>query len=65
MKKILLGGIGLCGIDVAKAISAMPKVYNLGYNHKAEAKKRKKRLRELARRQKRLDKLNKDTYDTI
>jgi len=63
MKKILFGGIGLSGINVAQAISAMPKVYNLGYNHKAEAKKRKKRLRELARRQKRLDKLNKDTYD--
>lgn len=44
--------------DIAKAIEAMPKAQEswLGESKK-KAKKRKKLLRELARRQKRLDKL--------
>lgn len=57
MKKICLSGIGLVSLDVAKAIEALPKVQEFGHDSKAEAKKKKKRLRELARRQKRLDKL--------
>lgn len=58
MKKVCLSGIGMVNSDIAKAIEAMPKAQEswLGESKK-KAKKRKKLLRELARRQKRLDKL--------
>ena len=49
--------LGLCSPSIAEAIEAIPPVREFGYNSKAEAKKEKKRLRELARRQKRLDKM--------
>lgn len=57
MKKICLTGIGLQSAAIAKALTEMPEVREFGYDSKTEAKKKKKRLRELARRQKRLDKL--------
>ena len=57
MKKICLSGIGLCSIDIAKAVGDLPRVMDLGNSKKSEAKQRKKLLREFARRQKRLDKL--------
>jgi hypothetical protein len=53
-----MSGVGLCSKDMAEAIAALPPVYPLGFDHKKEAKKKKKRLRELARRQRNLDKLN-------
>ncbi|HHZ96800.1 MAG TPA: hypothetical protein EYN67_14905 [Flavobacteriales bacterium] len=56
-KKIVSSTLGLTGIDVSKALG-LPPVYPLGYNHKKERKKKKNRMRELARRQKRLDKIN-------
>ena len=58
MKRLCVSGIGLCSDDMAKALASLPPVYPLGFNHKKEAKKKKKRLRELARRQRNLDKLN-------
>ena len=57
MKKVCVLGIGLVSTDVAKALDALPPVREFGHDSKAEAKKKKKRLRELVRRQKRLDKL--------
>ena len=58
MKKICVAGLGLVSADVAKAIEALPKAQELGLgDSKKKAKKRKKLLRELALRQKRLDKL--------
>lgn len=56
-KSLTILGFGLCNTSIAEAIEAMPPVREFGYNSKAEAKKEKKRLRELARRQKRLDKM--------
>jgi hypothetical protein len=58
MTRIALGGTGISSSDIAKALGDLPRVHELGYNHKSEAKKKKNRLRELARRQKRLDKLS-------
>jgi len=57
-KNIAILGIGLTASSrMVEAIEALPPVRELGYDSKAEAKKKKKRLRELARRKKRLDKL--------
>lgn len=57
MKKLCLMGVGLQSKALSKTLEEMPTVREFGHNNKAEAKKRKKRLRELARRQKRLDKI--------
>jgi len=57
MKKICLTGIGLVSAEFAKALDNLSPVREFGYDSKAEAKKKKKHLRELARRQKRLDKI--------
>ena len=57
-KKICVSGRGLVSPDVAKAIEALPKAQEIGFGEsKKKAKKKKKLLRELARRQKRLDKI--------
>jgi hypothetical protein len=60
MKKInvALLGLSLGQTILAEAVSVLPPVYPLGFDHKKEAKKKKKLLRELARRQRNLDKLN-------
>ena len=54
-KSLAILGLGICGTSIAEAIDALPPVREFGYSSKAEAKKEKKRLRELARRKKRLD----------
>ena len=56
-KKICLSGIGMAASNIANAIAALPPVRELGYDSKAEAKKEKKRVRELVLRKRRLDKL--------
>ena len=43
--------------NIAEAIADLPPVRELGYDSKAEAKKEKKRVRELVLRKRRLDKL--------
>jgi len=55
--KVAVLSLGLTGASIAEAVEAMPPVREFGYNSKKEGKKKKKRLRELARRQKRLDKI--------
>ena len=57
MKKICLSSVGVTASRIAEAIAALPPVRELGYDSKAEAKKEKKRVRELVLRKRRLDKL--------
>ena len=59
MKKIVLSGIGLGGTDVVKALESMPELRSFVGVSKSAARKKKKRQRELARRQKRFDNMNK------
>lgn len=60
MKKIYLSGIGPVSFETMNALKSIPVVRELGYDSKAETKKKKKRMRELARRQKRLNILGKN-----
>tara|TARA_R110000851_G_scaffold287005_1_gene440915 strand:- start:46 stop:228 length:183 start_codon:yes stop_codon:yes gene_type:complete len=57
MKKICLSCVGVTASRIAKAIADLPPVREFGYDSKLEAKKEKKRVRELVLRKRRLDKM--------